>query len=200
MIFVIGEPVRFAGEERVRYAARLGVFGLAALAGATALGAALGKLGQILLPQRSPFVWATLALVGALVLIRETVARWVPIPQRRWQLPRSWLSSFWGGAAAFGSAMGAGVFTYSESALFHLYLVSCFVSGSTMLGMGLGAWYGSWFFGAVLYTTVVWRGGPTGSQATRALDLQRRVRGIGAAVAPLVVTLPGVWPGSISLF
>ena len=189
---MIGEPVRLAtnwsiGARLLRFA----LFVSAATAAAGAMGAALGALGHLALPRHTLGIRLIALIFGIVVLARELglVAR-LPLPQRRWQIPRSWLGNFWTSAVIFGSIMGAGVFTYQPSALFFLYIVACILSGSASTGALFGALFGLSFSLAVAAVTFRWRAEPAEVRGARALRLLRRVRTIGAIVAPLVATLP----------
>lgn len=195
MIFVIGEPVRLADRSRGRFVKRMAVFVVFALAGAGALASLLSFLGSQVLPAGGSIAWwIGLTSFVVLCVIRETVATGIPIPQRRWQLPRPWLERFWVGAAIFGGAMGAGVFTLTPSALFYVYLFSCFLVANSLTGLIFGLWYGLWFAGAVVYATVRWRGAPAGSDASRALMVLRRARLLGSPLALLLIGAPSIWP------
>jgi hypothetical protein len=90
--------------------------------------------------------------------------------------------------------MGVGLFTYTPSLAFYLYLLACLLSGSTATGGLIGLVYGICFAGAVFVSG--WRGRsmPTPAQSGRALTALSRARVAGALVSPLVVAMPGVWP------
>ena len=194
MVFVIGEPVWLASERRIRLVARMALFGLACVAGASGFGALLGLLGQAALPEHSLGVWIGVCVLAAFTLVRETVAHTLPLPQRRWQLPRPWTRSFWGSALVYGGAMGMGIFTLTPSALFYAYLLACFLLQSPLLGALIGLWYGLWFLGAVTYATIRWKDVRAGEQATHALRVLRWSRLVGAPASVLLVALPGIWP------
>jgi hypothetical protein len=194
MVFVIGEPVRLANEKRHRLVARMALFGLFCLAGAAGLGALLGLLGQAALPEHSLGVWIGVCALALFTLVRETVARALPLPQRRWQLPRPWTRSFWGSAVVYGGAMGMGIFTLTPSALFYAYLLSCLLVRSAAIGALIGLWYGVWFLAAVTYATIRWRDGRAGEQASRALRVLRWSRVVGAPASVLLVAFPAIWP------
>ncbi|MBA3736706.1 MAG: hypothetical protein H0W90_16210 [Actinobacteria bacterium] len=194
MIFVIGEPVWFAPKERLRYILRLVTFSLAAVAGGLVLGGVLGFLGASIMPMHSFAVWVALAGLTSLVSLRETVWSRIPVPSRHWQLPRPWLQRFWGGAVVFGGAMGMGIFTITESALFYLYLLGCFMSGSFVWGAAFGAWYGLVFTLLVMYGSFAWHRGAAGGQAKKAVRMGAWAKRIGAFGAPVTLLLPAVWP------
>ncbi|HET7128483.1 MAG TPA: hypothetical protein VFJ93_05335 [Gaiellaceae bacterium] len=191
MIFVIGEPVRLASERQYRFILRIAVFGVAAVCGGSAVGATVGAAAT-LLPNVA--LWAAAGSAAVFALLHEAFPARIPMPQRRWQLPRNWLTPFWRGAAVFGSAMGVGLFTYTPSAIFYLYLAGCLVAGSVGLSSLLGGLYGLFFFLAVIYGTIAWRYLPAGDQAPRAIALGRRAQAIGLAAAPVIAFLPGAWP------
>ena len=189
---MIAEPVWFAPEKttRHRYVARVALFWVAAVSGAVALAGLLGWLGAALLPRDSLPVALALGVLAGLVILRETVATAVRLPQVRWQYPRKWLGRFWIGAAGFGSVMGAGVFTLQRSALFHLYVAGCLASGGigrgALLGVVFGAAYVGVFARAMSFTTV----GEPGLGVDWVARLSTRARWVGIAAAPLVVALP----------
>jgi hypothetical protein len=173
------------------YVGRMIAFGLSEVAAAAAFGAALALLGQwILGTAEGAVLTAVAALLGAAVLIRETVARRIPIPDAGWQVPRGWLRSFWGGAAAFGGVMGMGIFTRQPSALFHLYVAACILSADARIGATLGAIYGTTYFAGVVYSTVAWRNEEAGGQDDRLVAWSPWVRSVGALAAPLIVAIP----------
>ena len=173
------------------YVIRMIAFGLAEVVAAAAFGAALGLLGQVTLGSApTAAVTAVAAVLGAAVLLRETIARRVPIPGAHWQVPREWLQPFWGGAAAFGGIMGMGIFTRQPSALFHLYVAACFLSTEAWIGATLGAIYGVTYFGVVVYGTIAWRNEEGGGHDERLLAWSPWVRTVGALAAPLIVAIP----------
>jgi hypothetical protein len=195
---VFGEPVWLAWRhpemvERPRrsFVLRLLIFAVGLVIGAASFGAIVGALGGVVLEPLDETVVAVVAgVVGAAVLARETVARRVPVPQIPWQVPRRWLAHFWIGAAAFGSIMGAGVFTRQPSALFHLYVLACFVSAEARSGALLGGIYACTYLVGFVYAVVstreeAGRGNSGGlQQATGAAQW------IGAVGAPLVFLVP----------
>jgi hypothetical protein len=167
---------------------RLAVFGIATIASAIAFAALLGALGEALLDARGPWLVAAVAVVAAAVLLRETRFRGVRVPQLTWQVPREWLRSFWGGAAAFGAVMGMGVFTLQPSALFHAYLIGCVLAGSGPAAVA-GAVYGGVYVAGVVWATVAWRGCVAGAQEERAKRLSARFRWLGLAGVPTLILL-----------
>jgi hypothetical protein len=185
--------VWFAGPQlrRRRYIARTAVFGAATVGTAAFFGAFVGALGEAVGPFDRPWMILGLAAVAALVMVRELVARDLPVPQLSWQVPRIWMQSFWGGAAAFGVVMGMGVFTLQPSALFHLYVLGCFASASPAVGAIFGSVYGIVYVGGFLYATLAWRACESGEQSESMGALSARVRMVGALAAPLVAAVPG---------
>jgi hypothetical protein len=189
---VIAEPVWFAQDARMRrlLLGRLVVFCVALVVGATVLAGLLGGLGAALLPPRSMPVAIALGALAGLVILRETAGRSVPIPQLRWQVPPEWLRSPWLGAAAFGSIMGAGIFTLQRSALFHLYLVGCVCSGGSGRGALFGLVYGLTYVGALARGMFRTRAGEPGLGVDWVAHAWTRVRWVGVAAAPLIVLVP----------
>jgi hypothetical protein len=190
---VFGETVRLASDWRIRRRRRirLGLFWVSVVAGAVVTAGVLGWIGSLLLPDESVAVAAVLGALVAAALVRETVRpRW-PVPQRHWQVPQHWLTGPWSGAIVFGSIMGAGVFTRQPSALFHLYVLACVASASPWTGAAFGCVYGLAYVGGFV------RGMSVGSCALPdrgAVDwvvaAWRRVRWVGVAAAPLLVSVP----------
>jgi hypothetical protein len=167
------------------------VFGVATVGAAAFFGSIVGALGEAVGPLDRPWAVLALALVAGLAMVRELVARDVPVPQLTWQVPRVWMQSFWGGAIAFGTAMGMGIFTRQPSALFHLYVIGCFASASAGIGAIFGSVYGLVYLSGFAYGTVAWRACEVGGQQEKARFLGSRVRILGALAAPLVVAVPG---------
>jgi hypothetical protein len=167
------------------------VFGVATIGAAAFFGSVVGALGEAVGPLDRPWAVVALALVAGFAMVRELVARDVPVPQLRWQVPRVWMQSFWGGAIAFGTAMGVGIFTLQPSALFHLYVIGCFASASPAIGAIFGTVYGLVYFSGFTYGTVAWRACGPGGQEDRVRLLSSRVRILGALAAPLLVAVPG---------
>jgi hypothetical protein len=105
-------------------------------------------------------------------------------------VPRRWLAHFWLGTIAFGGLMGAGLFTRQPSALFHLYVLACFVSAEARAGALLGGIYAFTYLAGFIYAVVstreeAGRGNSGGlQQATGAAQW------IGAVGAPLVFLVP----------
>jgi hypothetical protein len=189
---VFAEPVWFATETRIRrlLIIRLVLFWVAVVTGAVVLAGFLGWLGTTLLPQESLPVAIALGALAGLVILRETVGRTVPIPQLHWQFPREWLRHPWLGAAGFGSVMGAGIFTLQRSALFHLYLVGCFCSGSFGRGALFGLVYGAAYVGAFARGMFFTKVGEPGLGVDWVASLWTRARWVGVIAAPLIVLVP----------
>ena len=156
---------------------RAAVFIAASASGGASLGLALGWLGQGIVDRHATvgldlFLGAVVAYALARELLRP---RW-PVPQLSWQVPRVWLRRFWLGAAAFGSIMGSGVFTYQPTALFWIYAASLLCLHDPTIGAILGGIYGlSFSVGTNVYGHL-WRKGEAGSQYDRAQDLLVRIR------------------------
>lgn len=190
---MISEPVWLVPEvQRRRYIIRVAVFAAALLAAAIATGTGAALVGEQLLPLGNGTVMtAVAASIAGFVLVRETRGRRLPIPQLRWQVPRAWMRRMWGGAVAFGAAMGSGVFTLQPSALFHLYLLGCALSGTATRGAAMGAIYGATYVAVVAFATARWRLGAPGYSPGYQSDILEhvaaRVRWVGAIAAPLLL-------------
>jgi hypothetical protein len=191
---VIGEPVWLEDGHSWRRTARCrsAVFGLALLLGSVALAGALGWVGSTLLPRGSTQVLITVGVITVAVILRETVGRRIPLPGTRWQVPRRWLRHNWTGAAAFGWIMGIGVLTRQPSALFHLYLVGCLVSGGAGRGMTFGLVFGAVYLTLFLHGAFVAARSEEGDGvfAGWAISVRRWLRLIGVLSAPLILLVP----------
>jgi cytochrome c biogenesis protein CcdA len=189
---VIGEPVRLAEERRWRLVVRALVFAVGAIASSAALGALLGKVGAVVaeLP-RASLVIAIVAVVA--VLGREVLRVPIPVPQRRWQVPREWLRHFWFGSFLFGAIMGLGFLTYTSSLIYYLYLTTSLLLGSVLYGSLIGAAYGATFSLAVFMSTAMWLRLAPAEQTAQALARGQRAAVFGAIASPMLVLLPVVW-------
>lgn len=191
---MVGEPVRLAGDSRSRYRfiARAVVFSVGVCMAAAAVGAALALIGGLVLAVHELAVAITAVAVSA-ALGRELFGMPIPIPHRRWQVPRTWGTRFWLGALGFGAVMGAGFFTYTQSLVFYLYLVACLLSGSGWEGGAFGLAYGLCFTSAVFLSGAAWRRILPAMQAREALALGRKAGFVGALSSPLLFSLSAVW-------
>ena len=124
---------------------------------------------------------------------RDLLGLPIPVPRRRWQVPRSWMSHFWLGALGFGLAMGVGVLTYTSAFTFYLYLLICLLIGSATGGIWIGALFGLCYAGAVYFSTAMWRRTPSPDKTARASRLARAVGMMGAAASPLILAIPAAW-------
>lgn len=194
MIFTIGDPVRLAGTiYKRKFAARLAVFIGCVIGSATGLALILSIIGGAVV-HRDIGVWILLGVGVIFVVFREALFQHLPIPQRTWQLPRYWLRAFWRGAALFGGVMGAGIFTFTPSALFYVYLAGCMLTANLRYAALMGLSYGLWFGGGVVYATMSWHDAEAGGQAARARTVLRRARLAGLPAVPLLLLFPSVWP------
>jgi cytochrome c biogenesis protein CcdA len=189
---VIGEPVRLAEERRWRLVVRALVFAVGAIASSAAFGALLGKAGAVV--AEVPHASLVIAVIAvAAVLGREVLALPIPIPQRRWQVPREWLRHFWLGSFLFGAIMGLGFLTYTSSMIYYLYLTASLLLGSALYGSLIGAAYGATFSLAVFMSTAIWLRLAPAEQTAKALARGRRAAAFGAITSPLLVLLPVDW-------
>lgn len=170
--------------------ARVAVFLFGELLGAAAFATLLAFLGSQILPPRTPVETGALGTAGAAVLLRETIGRRIPVPERNWQVPRHWLAAFWRGSFIFGSIMGIGALTKQPSTLFHLYLIACFASADPAKGAVLGAAFGTTYAILFVYGTIAWRSDPVGTQSNRTRRIFGAARYFGAFAAPLVILVP----------
>ncbi len=159
---------------RHRHIRALGLFAAGALAASAALGAAAGTLG-LLVPAPWLFLAAVVALAAAL---RDGAARWIPVPQRRAQVPERWRRELprWLWPALYGSGLGAGVLTHVPLAAFWAALGAAAATRDPLLGavclMAFGA------------GRAVMVAGPTlaGADADRLLASSRGVRRVAVVV------------------
>jgi len=189
---VIGEPVWLEDGSRRLSVGRSAVFAVALLLGAAALAATLGTLGSTWVPRGRAAVVIVVGVVAGAVILRETVARRIPVPGMHWQVPRRWLRRYWTGSAAFGWIMGLGVLTRQPSALFHLYLVGCLVSGGPGRALVFGLVFGVVYLAAFLHGAFVAARSEEGDGVFTgwATSVRRWLRWIGIAAAPLVLLVP----------
>lgn len=192
---MIGEPVRLASNRRHRLAlrARACVFAVGVITAAAAVGGAFASLGTALLLPHHLVVDAAVGLLLAAALGRDLIGLPIPVPRRRWQVPRSWMRHFWFGAVGFGLAMGAGLLTFTSSYSFYLYLLICLLIGSATGGIWIGAFFGLCFVAAAYFGTAAWSRTPSPDKAARASALARVVGMIGAAASPLILSIPAAW-------
>lgn len=173
---------------------RAGLFAIGVVLGAAALGGLLGLVGELLLATRPVVAAAVTASTATLVLAREVGRAPIPIPQRRWQVPRRWLGRFWMGAFVFGAVMGVGLFTFIPSLVFYLYLLTCLMVGGPGYGAAVGIVYGLVFAGTVWLRTAVRGPASPAGYAGRGIGTSSRAGFVGAALAPLALSLPLAWP------
>jgi hypothetical protein len=159
---------------RHRHILALGLFGAGALAASAALGAAAGALG-LLVPAPWLVVAAVLAMAAAL---RDGAARWIPVPQRRAQVPERWRRELprWLWPPLYGAGLGAGVLTHVPLAAFWAALGAAAATRDPLLGAACLMAFGA---GRALMVA-----GPTlaGADADHLLGASRGVRRAAVAV------------------
>ncbi|MGH3024300.1 MAG: hypothetical protein ACRDNI_11635 [Gaiellaceae bacterium] len=135
---------------RKRQVVAQGLFAVAAVVTAAALGLALGFAGNLLGAERAVLVAAALALVAA---AREAGLVRVPLPQARHQVPERWRFELplpvW--ATGYGAGLGAGFFTFHPVSTFW---VAC--AGALALASPVSAALCLSLYGAGRALMVVW--------------------------------------------
>jgi hypothetical protein len=190
-IYVFGGSVRLASDDDTKMAlkGRLAVFVMALLVGGAATGTALAAFGRWL----SPPLWLSVPVllgVGLAVLVRETKRQRWWLPELPWQVPRHWLAHRWLGAAAFGSIMGAGVFTRQVSGLFHIYVLGCVAWADPLAGAITGLVFASAYALGFADVMVRSREGSPVMINDIAVRLGMTASTYVALAAPLVALLP----------
>jgi hypothetical protein len=172
---------------RKRQITALAGFALGAIVAAAALGWVLGAVGGALDPAWALPVAGVLALMGAL---REGVARGLPLPQLRRQVPERWRRTLplpvW--SVAYGAGLGLGFLTHQVVATFWVVCAGVLALGEPSVGALALALFGA---GRALLVVVpsLAPGGP--SRAVAAMAAGHRAVGIvnAAALALLGVLL-----------
>ena len=164
----------------------------AALAGGL-VGAATSALGRWVSESLASPGWLA-TVVAAMALSAYAVAlerqqRVGPLPQARRQVPRAWREwrSKSRAAAAFGAAIGGGVFTYLHHASAYVLGIALFLSADPRVGAATGAIYGGMRGAALLEAW--WRRERPDAMTVRA-DRRARTAAAGLAyVAPASAVL-----------
>lgn len=124
---------------------RSSVYVIGSVVGGTLTTWTLALLGQWILPDRSvSTTWVVVGSLGVLVAARDVWLLPVPLPQRRWQVPRSWMGLFgpYLSSGLYGVFLGAGWMTYAPFGCYHVLLVLITMSGLPELSVIIGAVYG----------------------------------------------------------
>ena len=111
--------------------------------GGAALGAPLGKLGQIL-PGTADAEWrlVAMALAGMAAAAWDLTGRRFPV---RRQVNEDWLSTFrpWVYGLGYGLQLGAAVPTVVNTALVPMLMLAALLTGDTTNGLAIGAVFGT---------------------------------------------------------
>jgi hypothetical protein len=143
MILVV-RPLGEGFRERARYWVQASLYSLG-LAGASAVvGYGIGLVGLLF---RQATGWTPpLWIAGALALLfslREVGVIKFPIPQRKWQVPISWVHKHrYLGSLAYGVTIGLGYLTYIPYPGFWILQAISFLSATPWVSTLLGALYG----------------------------------------------------------
>lgn len=180
--------------QKLQALARAALFALGAISGAAGLAVGLSVIGAALSPAPWVVVGVTAVAIVA-VIAREVFALPVPLVQRRWQVPGTWLKRRWLGVLGFGAVMGVGVFTYTPSLVFYVYLLANLLSRSLWAAAFIGMLYGACFAAGTFGGTTKWRFLTPGEQADRAFAFGRKAALAGALASPLVLASSRLWIG-----
>lgn len=112
------------------------------------VGAATSALGRWVNASLPSPAWLAIVVVAAALsayaVALERQHRVAPLPQARRQVPRAWRE--WPNktrvAAAFGAAIGGGVFTYLHHASAYVLGIALFLSTEPVVGLATGTIYG----------------------------------------------------------
>lgn len=113
--------------------------------GGVAMGAALGGVGELLnaivKPQLTTVGWIVVAACVLSALL-DLLPVSVPSPER--QVSEAWMGRYrsWVYAGGFGFQLGMGVTTFVKTASIYLLWLLALLSGSVMIGMAIGGWFG----------------------------------------------------------
>lgn len=141
MILVV-RPLGEGYKEFVRYLWQSVLYVTSMVLASTLVGLGIGALG--LLTQQAVLI--PLSLAGVLALLfaaRELGFLRLPLPERRWQVPISWVERRrYLGTLAYGFTIGLGYLTFIPYPGFWVWQASGFLSGLPWFGALLGALYG----------------------------------------------------------
>lgn len=91
------------------------------------------------------FVWTAAGAIAGIATILQAAGRVTPLPERRAQVPRRWIT--WrkkaASAAAFGFVLGTSFFTLLHHASIYVLAVLIALAPSLGSGLAIGAVYGS---------------------------------------------------------
>jgi hypothetical protein len=115
---------------------------LGSVAGAAALGALLGALGDVVLTGGDAVALGILAVAAVLAALVDRSGR--PIPSWHRQVNEDWLTQYrgWVYGFGFGFQLGLGVVTIVTTAAVYLTWAAAFVTGSAGVGAVVGAAFG----------------------------------------------------------
>lgn len=126
-----------------RYSVTVAAYALGSVVGATALGTALGALGQVVLGNGSG---AARLMIGALAAVTAAVLDGSrrPIPSWHRQVNEDWLARYrgWVYGFGFGAQLGLGVITIVTTASVYLMWIAAALAGSPLVGALIGAAFG----------------------------------------------------------
>lgn len=163
MAMVLTWPVGRAADDdrRTHGAAPAGpVLGylLGCIAGGTLTGALLGAVGAAAaaLPAGADAQLVLAALLTAIAVVAEARGRVAPLPERRDQVPREWLT--WASrsrtALAFGLLIGSGAVTYLKHAAAYAIVALALVAPSVQAAILVGTVYGAARGGSLVVTWI----------------------------------------------
>src|SRR4051794_24287336 len=121
MIFVI-MPLGKAARQILAWLLQVALYILASTLGGALTGLLLAWLGS-LVGLGSAWLALPLALLALAYALRELGLLNLPMPNRAWQVPNTWLHrNRLGGSIAFGLVLGSGLFTFVEFSSFYVLL------------------------------------------------------------------------------
>jgi hypothetical protein len=177
----------------------VGAFAIGSIGAGALVGAALGWLGRLALPDSSTN--ATLVVIGAIALtagLFDVVN--VPVPGPRRQVNEHWIGAYrgWVYGGAFGVQLGAGLMTFVVTWGVYATLLIELVSASPLVGGVIGAVFGAGRSVALFLAGRVDRASRLSSFHSRMAALGppvRLVAGYGAVIVGLL-SVAGVmlWP------
>jgi len=108
-----------------------------------AVGLTVGVGGLFLKQAHLSVPWVIVSVLSITYGLREVGWLRLPIPQRAWQVPISWVHRhrYWG-SLAYGLCIGLGYLTFIPFPGFYIWQLAVLILGDPLLGATIGGLYG----------------------------------------------------------
>lgn len=139
MVRPLGEGFR----HRIAWLAQAILYTLGMVFSSAAVGLTVGVGGLFLKQAHLSVPWVIVSVLSITYGLREVGWLRLPIPQRAWQVPISWVHRhrYWG-SLAYGLCIGLGYLTFIPFPGFYIWQLAVLILGDPLLGATIGGLYG----------------------------------------------------------